>query len=492
MKQERKAGILMQPISLPSEYGIGTLGKKCFEFIDFLHEAKQKLWQIFPLGPTGFGDSPYQCFSAFAGNPYLIDLEKLVENGLLTYDDIQPMKTNDLVIDYGKLYNVKNPILMKAYDKKEILEKEFDKFKQENAEWLDNYALFIAVKNYFNGASWDIWPDNELRLAHKRAKDKYAKKLEKEVDVQKFIQFLFFKQWNDVKKYANSKGIEIIGDIPIFVSFDSADAWSNPEIFLFDKDRKPVCVAGVPPDYFSATGQLWGNPLYDWKKLKRTGYKWWKDRIKANLKLCDIIRIDHFRGFRAYWQIPYGEETAINGKWVEGPGIDLFKSIEEEYPNLKIIAEDLGNLEEEDIKLVEETGYPGMKILQFAFDDDPDNVYLPHNYTTTNCVVYTGTHDNDTTQGWYNSLNEYERGLVRDYTDSASDDGMCWRLIRLAHRSVAKYSIIPIQDYLCYGSDTRMNVPGVGSGNWQFKLREGVLTHELAVAIGHITEIYGR
>ena len=221
--------------------------------------------------------------------------------------------------------------------------------------------------------------------------------------MQKFIQFLFFKQWNDVKKYANSKGIEIIGDIPIFVSFDSADAWSNPEIFLFDKDRKPVCVAGVPPDYFSATGQLWGNPLYDWKKLKRTGYKWWKDRIKANLKLCDIIRIDHFRGFRAYWQIPYGEETAINGKWVEGPGIDLFKSIEEEYPNLKIIAEDLGNLEEEDIKLVEETGYPGMKILQFAFDDDPDNVYLPHNYTTTNCVVYTGTHDNDTTQGWYNS-----------------------------------------------------------------------------------------
>lgn len=325
MKQERKAGILMQPISLPSEYGIGTLGKKCFEFIDFLHEAKQKLWQIFPLGPTGFGDSPYQCFSAFAGNPYLIDLEKLVENGLLTYDDIQPMRTNDLVIDYGKLYNVKNPILMKAYDKKEILEKEFDKFKQENAEWLDNYALFIAVKNYFNGASWDIWPDKELRLAHKRAKDKYAKKLEKEVDVQKFIQFLFFKQWNDVKKYANSKGIEIIGDIPIFVSFDSADAWSNPEIFLFDKDRKPVCVAGVPPDYFSATGQLWGNPLYDWKKLKRTGYKWWKDRIKANLKLCDIIRIDHFRGFRAYWQIPYGEETAINGKWVEGPGIDLFK-----------------------------------------------------------------------------------------------------------------------------------------------------------------------
>lgn len=492
MKTERKAGILMHPISLPSEFGIGTLGVKCREFIDFLEESNQKLWQIFPLGPTGFGDSPYQCFSAFAGNPYLIDLENLVELGLLSYEDILPMKTNDLVIDYGKLYNIKNPILIKSYDKKHLLEEEFNKFKEENDEnWLQNYAMFMALKTYFNGASWDIW-EEDIKLRKKRAINKYSKELEKEIDTQKFIQFLFFKQWSEIKQYANDKGIEIIGDIPIFVSFDSADAWANKEIFLFDKDRKPVGVAGVPPDYFSSTGQLWGNPLYNWKELKKQDYKWWKKRIKANLAICDIIRIDHFRGFRAYWQVPFGESTAINGKWIKGPGIELFESIEKEFPNLKIIAEDLGNLEKEDIELVNKTGYPGMKILQFAFDNDPENVYLPHNYENSNCVVYTGTHDNDTTQGYINSLSEIEKGLIRDYLDTQDNEGLCWHLIRLAHRSVAKYSIIPIQDYLCYGSDTRINVPGVGVGNWQFKLRDGVLTHELARAIAHITKIYGR
>lgn len=492
MKLERKAGILMQPISLPSEYGIGTLGVKAKEFVDFLVEANQKLWQIFPLGPTGFGDSPYQCFSAFAGNPYLIDLEELVRLGLLEYSDIEPMRVSNDVIDYGMLYTVKNPILLKTYEKADILKDEFEAFKKENdEEWLHNYALFIALKNHFNGASWDIW-DDDIKLRRKRAITKYEKKLAKEIDTQKFIQFLFFKQWEEIKNYANNKGIEIIGDIPIFVSFDSADAWANPEIFLFDKDRKPVGVAGVPPDYFSATGQLWGNPLYNWRTLKRRDYDWWKNRIKANLKICDIIRIDHFRGFRAFWQVPYGETTAINGEWIKGPGMDLFNSIKKEFPNLKVIAEDLGNLEDEDMQLVKETGFPGMKILQFAFDGENDNIYLPHNYEDTNCVVYTGTHDNDTTQGFINSLGDYEKGIIRDYLDTNDDNGLCWHLIRLAHRSVAKYSIIPIQDYLCYGSDTRMNVPGVGVGNWQFKLREGVLTHELAKAIAHITNIYGR
>lgn len=492
MKLERKAGILMQPISLPSEYGIGTLGVKAKEFVDFLVEANQKLWQIFPLGPTGFGDSPYQCFSAFAGNPYLIDLEELVRLGLLEYSDIEPMRVSNDVIDYGMLYTVKNPILLKLYEKADILKDEFEAFKKENdEEWLHNYALFIALKNHFNGASWDIW-DDDIKLRKKRAITKYEKELAKEIDTQKFIQFLFFKQWEEIKNYANNKGIEIIGDIPIFVSFDSADAWANPEIFLFDKDRKPVGVAGVPPDYFSATGQLWGNPLYNWRTLKRRDYDWWKNRIKANLKICDIIRIDHFRGFRAFWQVPYGETTAINGEWIKGPGMDLFNSIKKEFPNLKVIAEDLGNLEDEDMQLVKETGFPGMKILQFAFDGENDNIYLPHNYEDTNCVVYTGTHDNDTTQGFINSLGDYEKGIIRDYLDTNDDNGLCWHLIRLAHRSVAKYSIIPIQDYLCYGSDTRMNVPGVGVGNWQFKLREGVLTHELAKAIAHITKIYGR
>ena len=487
---ERKSGVLLQPISLNSEYGIGTLGRKCREFIDFLEKSNQKLWQIFPLGPTGFGDSPYQCFSAFAGNPYLIDVETLVEIGLLDYEDIQPLRTNSTVIDYGRLYEVKNPILLKSFERKHLLEKEFNIFKEENKSWLDNYALFISLKNYFNGASWDVWPD-DIRLRKKESLNKYKTLLAEKIEEQKFIQFLFFSQWKEIKKYANSKGIEIIGDIPIFVAFDSADAWANPEIFLFDNDRKPTFIAGVPPDYFSATGQLWGNPLYDYKEMKKDNYAWWKARIKANLSMCDIIRIDHFRGFRAFWRIPYGETTAINGKWVDGPGIELFKEIEKEYPNLKIIAEDLGDLEEEDIQLVKDTNYPGMKILQFAFDKKATNDYLPHNYIE-NCVVYTGTHDNDTTQGWYNKLSEEEKGYIRDYLDTNDDAGICWHLIRMAHRSIAKYSIIPMQDYLCLGSDTRMNTPGVAVGNWQFMLSNDALSDDLARSIAHITRLYGR
>lgn len=490
MVKERKSGILLHPISLNSEYGIGTLGKKSFEFIDFLNKAKQKLWQVFPLGPTGFGDSPYQCFSAFAGNPYLIDLEKLVELSLLDYEDILPIKGHSEYIDYGKLYNVKLPILLKAYKKRHLLQEKFNDFKKENSEWLDNYTLFMALKSHFAGASWDVWPD-DIRLRKEESIKKYETLLAKEIDEQKFIQYLFFSQWAEVKEYANKKGIEIIGDIPIFVAFDSADAWANPEIFLFDNDRKPTFIAGVPPDYFSENGQLWGNPLYNYEEMKKNSYQWWKDRIKANLTLCDIIRIDHFRGFRAFWRIPFGETTAINGKWVDGPGIELFKEIEKEYPNLKIIAEDLGDLEQEDIQLVKDTNYPGMKILQFAFDNDPENNYLPHNYIE-NCVVYTGTHDNDTTQGWYNKLSEKQKGLVRDYLDTNDDKGICWHLIRMAHRSVAKYSIIPMQDYLCLDSDARMNTPGLASGNWQFMLKDNALSDELAYSIAHITEIYGR
>lgn len=488
---ERSAGILMHPISLPGNYGIGTLGKESFEFVDFLTKAKQSLWQMFPLGPTGYGDSPYQCFSAFAGNPYLIDLEELVRMNLLSLEQIEPMKTNDpFVIDYGKLYEVKNSILFSAYENMNSYKHEFEMFKEDNKKWLDDYALFMALKTYFNGKPWDMWEDS-IRKREEEALKKYSSKLEKEIDIQKFLQFLFFYQYDKLKRYANSKGIKIIGDIPIFVSFDSADAWANKDIFLFDNDLKPCSVAGVPPDYFSETGQLWGNPLYNWEKLKKDDYKFWKDRIEANLKVCDIIRIDHFRGFASYWEIPYGSETAINGTWKQGPGKDFFDSLKKEFGNLEIIAEDLGILTDDVVELKKQTKLPGMKILQFAFDKDPKNEYLPHNYEQ-NCVVYTGTHDNDTTYGWYTALSDEQKGEIRDYLDINNDDAIVWSLIRQAHRSVAKYSIIPMQDYVCYGSNARMNTPGLASGNWTWRIEKSKLNDELAEAIGHITKIYGR
>lgn len=487
----RKAGILLHPTSLPGNYGVGTLGKECRRFIDFLEKSKQKLWQVFPLGPTGYGDSPYQCFSAFAGNPYLIDLENLVDLGLLTNEDIKVCYDEDNnYVDYGKLYNVKNPLLEKAYEKSSLVLDEFNKFKEENASWLNNYTLFISIKNHFNGASWDTW-DNDIKFREEKAIEKYEKLLSKEIDTQKFIQFLFFKQWNEIKKYANSKNIQIIGDIPIFVAFDSADAWANTDIFLFDHELKPCSVAGVPPDYFSATGQLWGNPLYNWDKMRTTGYKWWVDRIKANLSICDIIRIDHFRGFESYWEIPFGQTTAINGKWVKGPGIDFFNKLKEIFGNLNIIAEDLGILTDDVVKLKEDAGLPGMKILQFAFDNDPNNDYLPHMYEE-NCVVYTGTHDNDTTQGWYNSLSYSDRDQVKRYLNNYDDAGVVWNLIRLAHSSIAKYSIIPMQDYLCLDSSARINTPGVSSGNWMFRIKDNALSDELANSIAQVTEHYGR
>nr|WP_068268560.1 4-alpha-glucanotransferase [Caviibacter abscessus] len=487
----RKAGILLHPTSLPGKYRVGTLGKECKKFIDFLEKSKQSLWQVFPLGPTGYGDSPYQCFSAFAGNPYLIDLENLVELGLLSEEDIKVCYSeDDNYVDYGKLYEIKNPLLEKAYDKHELLNDEFVEFKKENSSWLDNYTLFISIKNYNQGASWDVW-DKDIKFREPKAIEKYEKLLAEQIDKQKFIQFLFFKQWKEIKKYANSKNIQIIGDIPIFVAFDSADAWANTDIFLFDNDLKPCCVAGVPPDYFSATGQLWGNPLYNWDKMRETGYKWWIERIGANLSVCDIIRIDHFRGFESYWEIPYGEQTAINGKWVKGPGIDFFNKLKETFGELNIIAEDLGILTDEVVKLKESAGLPGMKILQFAFDGDMTNDYLPHNFEQ-NCVVYTGTHDNDTTQGWYNSLNDEERNRVKSYINNWDDAGIVWNLIRLTHNSIAKFSIIPMQDYLCLDSRARINTPGVSSGNWMFRIKENAMSDELANSIADLTKNSGR
>ncbi len=487
----RKAGILLHPTSLPSKEGIGTLGNEAYRFIDFLSKSKQKLWQIFPLGPTGYGDSPYQCFSAFAGNPYLIDLETLVNEGYLDASVLEVnFGDNKESIDYGMIYTNKLPLLKNAFSRFNVENNDFVQFNNDNDYWLDNYSLFAALKTHFNGEAWSNWP-SELKNREVEALNEYKNKLVDEINYQKFLQFMFFKQWNSVKAYANQKGVEIIGDIPIFVSMDSADAWSNPEIFLFDKDRNPVKVAGVPPDYFSATGQLWGNPLFDWAKLKETGYKWWIDRVKANLSLYDIIRIDHFRGFESYWAINYGETTAINGKWEKGPGIDLFKAIKDALGEINIIAEDLGILTDEVVELKESAGFPGMKILQFAFDQDPENEYLPHNYET-NTVVYTGTHDNDTTNSWYFKLSDEEKGEVRDYLNVSDDSYIVYSMIRLALRSVADTAIIPMQDYLNLGEFARINTPGLASGNWQWRLSGWELNDDLAVTIAHLTEIYGR
>lgn len=486
----RKSGILLHPTSLYGKEGIGTLGDSLYEFINFLSKSKQKLWQIFPLGPTGYGDSPYQCFSAFAGNPYLIDLETLAKEDYLSFEDINIDFGDDVEkINYGLIYERKLPILKKAYiNFKE--DDDFIKFEKDNSYWLEDFSQFSAFKEYFGGISWLEWP-KEYKNRDSKALETLNSKLENEIKYFKFLQYIFFKQWKNVKAYANSKGIEIIGDIPIFVSMDSADAWSNNEIFQFDKDRNPVKVAGVPPDYFSATGQLWGNPLFDWDKLKETGYKWWIDRVKANLSLYDIIRIDHFRGFESYWSINYGEETAINGKWEKGPGMDLFNAIRESLGDLNIIAEDLGTLTDDVVKLKNDTGFPGMRILQFAFSQDPENEYLPHNYDN-NTVVYTGTHDNDTTNSWFSNLNDIEKQEVREYINVYDDNGIVYGLIRAALSSVADIAIIPMQDYLNLGGFARINTPGLAAGNWQWRLKNDGLSDELAKTISHLTEIYGR
>ena len=494
---ERSSGILFHPTSLPGKYGIGTLGKEAYAFIDFLKKSRQKLWQIFPLGPTGYGDSPYQSFSSFAGNPYLIDFDLLIEAHLLSEEDLRDVffGDNEEYIDYGAIYNQKYPLLRKAYENfkssdNHEMKENLEHFKRENASWLNDYSLYISLKNHFNGLPWNEWAHDIKNRQHGAMKH-YRNELADDIEYHNFIQFLFFKQWGDVKRYANENGIKIIGDIPIFVAADSSDAWANPEIFLFDEERKPVKVAGVPPDYFSATGQLWGNPLYNWQKLKETNYSWWVERVRANLSTCDIIRIDHFRGFEAYWAVPYGDDTAINGQWEPGPGIDLFNAIKSQLGELPIIAEDLGLMTQGVIDLREATGFPGMKILGFAFDSGEENDYLPHTYTK-NCVVYTGTHDNDTLIGWFQKAKEEDRQFARDYLNSRSDDEIHWNAIRGAWSSVANMAISPVQDFLGLGSEARINTPGVAAGNWQWRLRHGVLTDELAERIAKLTKVYSR
>ena len=489
----RASGILLPISSIPSKYGIGTFSKEAYEFVDFLQEAGQTYWQILPLGPTGYGDSPYQSFSTFAGNPYYIDLEELIEKGFLTKQQCEACDWggSEAYVDYEKVYLSRFAILKEAFKNSKISEnEEFRTFVEENASWLPDYALYMAVKDSFGGKSWSEW-DDDIRLRKPAAVEKYSKQLKEEILFYEFQQYLFATQWMRLKKYANDKGIKIIGDIPIYVAFDSADTWANPELFQLDENGLPTGVAGCPPDAFSATGQLWGNPLYRWDYHKETDYAWWMQRISYCYKLYDVVRIDHFRGFDEYYNIPYGDPTAEFGKWEKGPGYDLFKVMKEKIGNKPVIAEDLGFLTPSVIKLVKKTGYPGMKILQFAFDSREESDYLPHNYPA-NSVVYTGTHDNDTMMGWYESVNRCDRSFAKKYLNIRGNKDMVWNFIRAAIASVSDTAIIPMQDYLGLGSEARINIPSTLGNNWKWRMVPGQINEELADRIYKLCKLYGR
>lgn len=492
---DRSSGIIMHIASLPGKYGIGTFGKEAYRFAEFLKKAGQRYWQILPLGPTSFGDSPYQSFSAFAGNPYFIDFDILKEKDLLKVEDYANIKfgNNDEEIDYALIFSEKMKILRKAFFNFKI-EKDvkFESFKSENSFWLEDYSLYMSVKQKFQLKSWQEW-DEDIKLRKPEAIEKYRKELSDEIEFWNFVQYEFFNEWNELKSYVNNLGVEIIGDIPIYVSEDSADVWSNPEAFLIDKKTlKPLKVAGCPPDIFSATGQLWGNPIYDWKYMDRTEYKWWISRVKESLKIYDWLRIDHFKGFESYYSIPYGEATAKNGKWVKGPGMKIFDAIKKSLGDVNIIAEDLGTLTEETIKLRDDNNFPGMKILTFAFDSDANNAFLPHNYER-NFIAYTGTHDNDTVRGWIETTapkDQVEKAIK--YLNLNEEEGYNWGLIRGIWSSVANVSIAQMQDFLNLGNEARTNMPSTLGGNWKWRAKNEVFTDELAKRIYNMTELYGR
>lgn len=489
----RASGILLPISGIPSAYGIGTFSKEAYEFVDFLEEAGQTFWQILPLGPTGYGDSPYQSFSTFAGNPYYIDLEELIRQGVLTKEQCEECDWggSEEYVDYEKIYQSRFKVLKIAFENSKIEENDdFQDFVRKNSHWLLDYALYMAVKDFFGGVSWSEW-DEDIRLRRSEAVSSYQKKLKEEILFYEYQQYLFSSQWMRLKKYANDKGIQIIGDIPIYVAFDSADAWANPELFQFDEDCMPTGVAGCPPDVFSVTGQLWGNPLYRWDYHKKTDYAWWTKRIEHCYKLYDVVRIDHFRGFDEYYNIPYGDPTAEFGTWEKGPGYDLFKVLKEKLGKMQVIAEDLGFLTPSVIKLVRRTGYPGMKVLQFAFDASGDSEYLPHNYTE-NTVVYTGTHDNDTTVGWFRSISRKDRSFAKRYLDFKSNRNVEWQFIRAALSSVSNMAIIPMQDYLGLGKEARINIPSTLGDNWKWRMKSGQASEELAKRIFEISRLYGR
>lgn len=494
----RAAGILLSISSLPSKYGIGCFSKSAYDFVDWLKEAGQTYWQILPLGPTSYGDSPYQSFSTFAGNPYYISLESLIEEGVLKEEECETadfgQKDDD--ISYKKLYDERYSLLRKAYERSNISEDPaYQKFVAENQWWLSDYALFMAVKDRFEGRPWTKWAE-DIRLRYGFAMDYYRKELYFDIEFQQYLQFKFFQQWYALKAYANSKGIQFIGDIPIYVAMDSADTWAHPELFQLDEQNVPTAVAGCPPDGFSATGQLWGNPLYRWDYHRHTGYEWWLSRLWYCFSLYDVVRIDHFRGFDEYYSIPYGEDSAINGHWEKGPGIELFRRVEQCLGWHEVIAEDLGYVTDSVRQLVRDTGFPGMKVLEFAFDSRDSgsaNDYLPHNYPE-NCVAYTGTHDNETIAGWFDAITKGEQKMARDYLcDQRTPKKLLHKsFISLVMRSNAKTCIIPMQDYLGYNDRCRMNKPSTVGTNWRWRLTKDDLTDGLQEEILYTTKLYGR
>ena len=498
----RKSGVLLPVFSLPGPYGIGCFSKEAYEFVDFLVRSGQSCWQMLPIGPTSYGDSPYQSFSTAAGNPYFIDLKELIKEGLLKRSecDRSGLKTDDDHIDYGLLYRKRFLLLKKAYERTSVQTRaKVGRFVRKNRDWLPDYALFMALKDAHGGASFMKWED-ELRLRRPAAIKAAFKKYADEVAFYEWIQFEFFSQWEKLKKYANRSGISIIGDIPIYVAEDSADVWAHPELFQMDADRRPVAVAGCPPDAFSDDGQLWGNPLYDWKYHKETGYAWWIGRMKNCMRLYDIIRIDHFRGFDEYYSIDAGAKNAKKGKWKKGPGLALFKAVKKELGQTPIIAEDLGFMTDSVRKLVRDTGFPNMKVLEFAFDGrdesyrpDRTNDYLPFNYDK-NCVVYTGTHDNETLRGWLDSITKAEYAEVQDYVDChAKNKGLlAQKLVRAALASSADMCIIPMQDWLGLSNEARINTPSTIGENWKWRMDKNALSREVSAQMKKLTGLYGR
>ena len=496
----RTCGVLMHITSLPSPYGVGTLGSEAYKFVDFLKKAGQTYWQILPVGPTGFGDSPYQSYSAFAGNPMLIDIDELIKAGLVSEDDkdLKILAEKKEFADFGQMFSFKRLILAKAHaafaanaDSEQMYL--FGKFCRKNAWWLDDYAMFMSMKYFFKQVMWTEWADS-YRLRDPQTLAKYAEEHGVDIDCWKFMQFLFFRQYKNLKKYANKRGISIYGDMPIYVSMDSSDIWANPEMFMLDSDRKPTKVAGCPPDDFSPTGQLWGNPLYDWDYMDKNNYKWWIKRVQYSAKLFDLTRIDHFRGFESFYAIPAGDKTAEHGEWLQGPSMKLFSAIKADLGDVKLVAEDLGFLTDEVKAMLKAAGYPGMNVLELGFGGE-DSSYLPHNYVK-NSVVYIGTHDNETALGWYLAQDKAGKKRIRKYLGldkSASDSKVVRELIRCAYASVSENCVIQMQDWLCLDNSARMNIPStIGGGNWAWRMDKDACTKELAKAMKKMAKTYFR
>lgn len=500
MKFDRESGILLHLTSLPSKYGIGELGSEAYGFIDFLVRSRQKLWQILPLGYAGYGESPYQCFSAFAGNTLLISIDKLMEQKLLSKEDIGALPVFDSkLVEFGRVKTFKRKLYRKAFERftAAASKPDYDRFLTENRFWLEEFSLFMALKDYFGGISWNKW-EKKIAFRDPDIMEHYKDKLIRQIEYHKFLQYIFFSQWMELKAYANKRGVKIIGDMPLFISHDSSDVWSKRSYFELDGSGNPAKVAGVPPDYFSETGQLWGNPHYRWDEIEKDGFKWWKDRIDLLLSMVDIIRIDHFRGFESYWEIPAGEKTAKKGCWVKAPGRKLFRALKAYKGDLPVIAEDLGFITREVEELKNEFGFPGMKILQFTFGRGSEERFLPHNYEE-NTVVYTGTHDNDTTAGWYLKTRETNPEAIEkirryfNITREIGEKSICRVFAESACSSRANTAIIPIQDILCLGSEARMNTPGTkGGNNWRWRLEEGLLTSEIEKELARMSKIYKR